>query len=347
MAHPIPGTGRTAVLHFQIGVSLLLLAAVCGTSLAVDLLARNRMLEGWFRDRELEFREQANLVFPNNGYFVDFEDRLLLDELPRADYSRGGTYFFGSSNLKWGLMTWTLPEEQRRVVHNYGIGATNHTTQFQFIRHLVEHEGWLAAGGEKTHVVLAVCYRSAVEKGDFFASLWTRHDLYSYDRERGITPRGIPKTLRTYRIERERCAGFLALATKSLGWMLRGREARVAPRDTTVYRARLVESIESTDWRKVMDQEIAELGRSLDYLRERGVRVSVALLPRVSWTHELPYPARYFEGVTEACRIRSVPLHDLSALLPEEVYVDSSHVNLAGLRKQHGALMSLAELPAR
>ncbi|MCG3195889.1 MAG: hypothetical protein GHCLOJNM_00358 [bacterium] len=331
--------------RFQVGVSLLLLVAVCATFALVDLLAQDRTLEAWFRDRELEFREQANLVFPNNGYFVDFEDRMLLDELPHADYSHGGTYFFGSSNLKWGLMTWTLPEEQRRLVHNYGIGATNHTTQFQFIRYLVDHEGWLAAGGEKTHAVLAVCYRSAVEKGDFFPSLWTRHGFYSYNQERGITPRGIPRVLRNYRIDRERCAGFLSLAAKSAWWALWGREARAAPRDTTVYRARLVETIESTDWRKVMDQEVAELGRMLDYLRERGVRVSVALLPRVSWTHELPYPARYLEGVTRICRARSTPLLDLSALLPDEEFVDSSHVNLTGLRKQHSALMSFAGVP--
>jgi len=339
----IPSGEMTAsVTRFQSAIGLLLIGVCCGTFLAVDLLANNEAIEDWFRDRELEFRERSNLVFPNRGYFVDFEDRLLMDELPRADYSQGGVYFFGSSNLKWGLMLWELPPERRRLVHSYAIGSTNHTFQFQFIRYLAERKGWLEAGGEKTRVILAVCYRSGVEKGDFFPKLWTRHGLYDYDPGSGISDSQMTPMAKWYTIERERCSGFLRVLGQEVERSRHRSAVLRRTHDHRAYRKRLVAAIEATDWRETMDREVAELGRLIDYLRDRRVGVTVVLLPRIGWTNELPYPAYYKKGVTEVCESRSVDLHDLSDLLPDEVFVDSSHVNLAGLQKQHAALMSIA-----
>lgn len=100
--------------------------------------------------------------------------------------------------------------------------------------------------------------------------------------------------------------------------------------------------IESTDWPVVMDREIRELGRLIGYLRERNVTTTVVLLPRVGWTDDLPYPAQYEEGVKALCDSESVELVDLSHLIPDDLFVDSSHVNLAGLRKQHSALAAIA-----
>lgn len=93
-----------------------------GVTFAVlDAAARNQSLAGWIDRQSQETRRATKGIFSYTGYFVDFEDRLLLDELPAADYSRGGVYLIGSSNLKWATMFWELPPPQQALIHNYAL----------------------------------------------------------------------------------------------------------------------------------------------------------------------------------------------------------------------------------
>src|SRR4051812_43068504 len=85
--------------RYQAIASLGLLAVLVGTCLMIDLLARNRGLEKSLMAIASEFAEKNGALFSNTGSFIDFEDRVLLDEIPQADYSRGGVYFFGTSTM--------------------------------------------------------------------------------------------------------------------------------------------------------------------------------------------------------------------------------------------------------
>lgn len=335
-------TEKIQAAKFQSRASLLLWVICFGIFLLSDLVARNTAVEDWFRSRELVFRERTNSIFPNTGFFSDYEDCLLLDELNGADYSRGGVYFIGSSNMKWGVMPWELPNTVRTIIHNYAIGSTNHTLQYQLIRYLVDHTGWLEAGGEKTHVIFGICYRSAVSKDEFFGSLWLRHGFYSYDLHDGIVPAGKCSFVVNYAVERERCAGFLRTVAREIKRGLKPGAPAREKHDQQAYRQRLVESIEATDWQTVMSSEIEQLGDMIHYLKLRGVGCTVILLPRISWTDELPYPQVYYQGVEKVCEEEGVEFIDDSHLFRDEYFVDSSHLTVTGLRQQNKILMEIA-----
>jgi len=118
----------------------------------------------------------------NPSHFLDSGDLLLLDELPHIDCSRGGVYFVGSSNLRMALKDWDRSPQEKALVHNLGVPGTNHLFNFQTLRYLVENEGLLRAGGEKTLIVFGVSYHCVGHEYDktcYFATLLGRHGLYS------------------------------------------------------------------------------------------------------------------------------------------------------------------------
>src|SRR5262245_26284065 len=166
--------------RYQAIASLALLAVLVGTCLTTDLLARNRSLEKLLMAKSSSLAERNVTLFSNTGNFIDFEDRVVLDELPTVDYSRGGVYFFGTSNMKWAFTTWDLPAEQKPFIGNYGIGASSHSTHLTLIRYLIEQRGFLTAGKQNL-VILGVSFHlGRPDSPDgFFASLLRRHGLYA------------------------------------------------------------------------------------------------------------------------------------------------------------------------
>ena len=176
----------------QVALAGLLLAIICGTCLSVDGLARSPAVAERLMRSELREWKAKGLQNQHKVFFIDFEDRLLLDELPKADYSRGGVYFLGASTVKVSIMPWVLGDELSWRVGNYGLSAATPDQQFQFLRYLVEHKG-LAAGGDRNLVVLGLYYGTAVDaenrpNAEYFPQLFRRHGLYTYDTVDGIAP---------------------------------------------------------------------------------------------------------------------------------------------------------------
>ena len=129
-------------------IALTILGIVLALTCALDLVARNRSLT--FRMEQ----EYADWVRPTRelrhiGAFDTTVDRILLDEWPNADYSRGSVCVMGSSTAVVATRLWELPEAQRALIHNYSFAGTCHKMHFQLLRYLIEHENLLKAGGAK------------------------------------------------------------------------------------------------------------------------------------------------------------------------------------------------------
>ena len=336
-------------MYQQIIVSLLLLTTMVGTFGLIDFCAHSRRLaslvDSWDIRRFVENREHM----ANRGMFLEFEDRLILDEIPHADYARGGVYFFGSSPMKWGLATWALPPDLRRLIGNYGIGASSHELQYAFIRHLVEHENFLKAGGNKTHVMLGLYWSMGQNwKSDsYFKPLWERHGLYTYSDANGIQRIVASPFLIALRYERARCMGFIGsninrlahAAVTALGIPLTDTEKI---QDTERVRRWAARLSDDGEWRAGLDRQMTALQRLIDYLHQRKVGVTVVLLPERTPFKVLPEPMAYQQAVRNLCEQRAVPLVDISHLLAEDEFWDINHSNYEGLMKTHAALMSLA-----
>jgi hypothetical protein len=329
------------VRRYQAIASLALLAALLGTSLVVDLLARNRDLERWSTAKGTEFAEKTRTIFSNTGNFIDFEDRVLLDEIPLADYSRGGIYFFGTSTMKWAFTTWDLPPEQRRFIGNYGIGATSHTEQLRLIQYLIEQRGFLAAG-KRNLVILGVDFRlGRRDLSNYFTSLLQRHGLNIVTPDDRIVPAPMSDFERWLRIEKARSGGFIwNLGRVAKGWVstLAGFH-QSAPQGVGSF-DNYLGFMGGAQWQKNMDSELERLRETISLLRSYQARVKVMLLPEATWDNELPYKPRYEAKVRTLCQETATPLIDLSHAMPDEAFVDSSHLTVDGQKKFGNLVMS-------
>lgn len=326
--------------------ALWLLGVAAGVLLGLDLMARNEALALALSAPGRELRRQSGGYYEDQRHFTDAEERLILDDLPRADYGQGGVVFLGSSNMKTGMMAWTLPAEQRRLIHNYGIGATNHTHIDQFVRYLVEDRQLLDAGGERTLIVFGLSYHLTAHAvaGGFFSHLWRRQGLFDYTVAGGIERVPMSSLERGLRIEKARISGLLRLAPSYLGSLVRslaGVEPRRRVQDAEVHVRRWREYM-GPSWGDKIGTQLREFSRTVDYLQAQSAKVSVVLLPLGSWEERLPFNEPYTRQLRQLCRSRSVPVHDLSSLLGDEEFADSVHANLDGMEKLHGALIEIA-----
>lgn len=316
--------------------SLGLLAVLATTCVVTDLLARNRELEQWLTAKSSELADKTGTIFSDTGNFIDFEDRVLLDEIPHADYSRGGVYFFGTSNMKWAFTTWDLPAEQKRFIGNYGIGASNHTIALQLIRYLIEQRGFLTAG-ERDLVIFGVSFHLAHiddPSTGFFVSLLHRHGLYTITTDGRIAAVPMSAIEHWVRIEKARSGGLIwniGRLTRRCLMALSGMSHRPAPGLSDSPDA--LRGFMGKQWQKNMDSEVEQLREAILLVRSHHAHVKVMLLPQGTWMDELPYKPRYEAMVRALCQATETPLIDFSRSIPDDDFVDSNHLTVTGQEK--------------
>lgn len=321
--------------------SLGLLAVLVVTCLVTDLLARNRSLERLLMAKSTELAKRTGTIFSNTGNFIDFEERVLLDEIAQADYSRGGVYFFGTSNMKWAFNTWDLPLQQQRLIGNYGVGASTHTTQLQLIRYLIEQRGFLTAG-ERNLVIIGVSFHSSREEPTtgYFASLLRRHGLYTIAPDGRVVPVQMSNVERWLRVEKARSGGLiwnLGRLAKSGVIALAGLSRRAA-HDGARYQQEW-RAFMGPHWHRNMDTELERLRETILLLRSYNAQVKVMLMPEGTWITELPFKVRYEALIRTLCQMTSTPLIDLSHALPDGDFVDSAHLTVEGSEKFRSLIM--------
>jgi hypothetical protein len=333
----------------QTAASLALLALLVATCLTTDLLARSRGLEHWLMAKSSEFADKTGTLFSNTGNFIDFEERVLLDEIPRADYSRGGVYFFGTSNTKWAFNTWDLPAEQRALIGNYGMGAASHTTVLRLMRFLIAQRGFLAAGDRDLVIVGASFHLGFKDTpSGFFASLLQRRGLYRTASDGNIIPAPMNPIERWLQIEKARSGGFiwnLGRLAKNWAKALRGVTAPPA-HNPEQYRQSWREFM-GPNWQQNMDTEIESLRATIELVRSHHAQIKLVLLPQGSWMDALPFKARYEAQVRALCQTTSTPLIDLSRSMSDQDFVDSNHLTVKGQQKFRGLIMGEIEQQAR
>lgn len=324
-------------------MSAALLALVLVTCGLADTLARNRPLEIRTTAWSSALAAKNNTLFSYTGSFVDFEERVLLDEIPNADYSKPGTYFFGTSNMKWAFSTWDLPQSERERLGNYGIGASNHKDQLEFIRFLIERYGFLKAGDRDT-VVLGVSFHLAIPaapSGGYWAALLRRRGLYTLTGEGQIEPTAMDPIARWFRIEQARSSGFIwnmgrLLHSAAKAYLTQVRPVRHDPLQyQAVWRARMGER-----WQQNIDEAMKSLCQTIELVRARGANIKIVLLPQGSWMEGLPFGSRYDQEVRAICAEANIPVLDLSHSLPDDDFIDSNHLLVRGQEKFRKILMN-------
>jgi hypothetical protein len=320
--------------------SLGLLAVLVATCLMTDLLARNRSLDKLLRSFSSEFAKKNNTLFQNTGNFIDFEDRFLLDEIPRTDYSLGGIYFFGSSNMKWAFTTWDLPEKEKRFVGNYGIGASSHTDQLRLIRYLIEERGFLSAD-ERDLVIFGVAFQDGRydPPTGYFTSLLLRHGLFTVMPDGRIASAPMTRVERALRVEKARSGGFFWNVGRVVkAWMTALVRSPSQPLRGVGSFDNYLGFMGGSKWQQNMDVELEALRETIILLRHHKAQVKVMLVPQPTWDDQLPYKPHYEAKIRALCEATSTPLIDLSRAMADEDFVDSSHLTVDGQQKFRGLI---------
>lgn len=315
----------------QAAISLALLALLIGTCVGIDLAARIKGLERWLMAQSSELARTNHTLLSDTGNFIDFEDRVLLDQIPRTDYSKGGVFFFGTSNVKWAFQTWDLPVAQRRLIGNYGIGASNHATELQLIRYLIAQHGFLSAGNRDL-VIFGVSFHLGVEPSPgFFEALLQRHGLFQITPTGRMVPAKLSSIDRWLRVEKARSGGFFwNVGRVAKAWMrwLSGR-TKPQPHNAAEYRKEW-RSFMGPHWKPNMDHQIEEFRKTILQVKSYGADVKVILLPQGTWMDDLPFKPYYETKVRALCNATSTPLIDLSRSIPDAEFQESNHLTVQG-----------------
>ena len=323
---PATLNSRTAALMFCVE------AATC---LGLVALAETPWVKDAIRDAawvQATWKKQIPW-FSFTREFLSNTDRLIYEELPATDFSRGGVYLVGASNVVWTVKLWDLSPEIRPWFHNIALGGGNQSDQFEMIRFLVEQRGLLEAGGPRTLMMFGVSYHSCHnaripgrETSKIARSSWERHGIYSVDDDGTIRRTSCSPLYEAIVLERHKMTGLMKELV-NLGYTP-FKPVRVHnPKFSTGERTRDL----GDEWRQKIDFEVATFARTADYLRERGARVIVVRMPQPSWDHDSPFENAYIGGLRKVCQDRGIPVYDFSRLLTDDQFADSIHLTTEGM----------------
>jgi hypothetical protein len=326
-----------------------LLATIAVSGLLVDMLANSETFGIWL-DRHWAAANDTIILYDRQ--YLDTEDCVVLDQIPKLDISDGGVYFFGSSNMKWATRTLDLPPDDRRLIHIFAGAEGSPKFQLQTIDYLVKYKKLLQAGPEKTLIIYGATLlniRPAVDNpGTMYPNLWRRYGLYDYDLANGIRPRTEGPLAQRYLLEKARCASLIQgllergcrlLIPKALRRRNMSRDHKELAR---VYADRL-----GARWREYMAEHRRELESFIDYHQQRRINVAIVLLPLASWHRTMPYTTPYRQLVEELCKSHSIPFIDLSNVLADEEFEDHIHAGAQGVDILDPILMKLARTHLR
>jgi len=328
-----------SLVRFQALIGLALLTVMIGPFVAADLLARSDTVAYWLSVKDLESSQRTHRLFVNRGAYFDTGDKMLFHDLPRADYSKGGVYLFGSSAAMYCLDDYHFSSEQARIIHNYAVYGMNDKELNHFLRFLVDYNGLLSAGGDKTMVMIGLAYTDVVEpprlQSLYFPRYFTRAGVFRYDFENGVIPVPMTGIERFVRTEYARGRSFILRLTK-------------IPDDPphrltsfNAFRERATERL-GADWQGVMDRQIPQLANTLDYLKSLNVHVVGVLLPEGTWHDGMPAHEEFLARVKPMFAQKDVPLLDYSHLLVDGDFTDDCHNAPSGTKKIQAALLRQA-----
>jgi hypothetical protein len=314
-------------------LALMLGAASCVTFAAAAAGAHVTPVIQNHVERQIQRQAAVNGMYLYNDGYVDDGDYVLLGQIPNADYSRGGVYFIGPSEMKLTLMPWRLSPEESELIHNYSIGDFRHTDVRQYVRMLVEEANLLQAGAERTTIFLGLSTEMTREPSrKYIGALFERHGHYTFDPSGEMHLRAISPPERAYRFARNSANRFLSILLLPPNRVRTRREVEQLPEN----------QIRSGDWRPAMEMEVRNLAQTIDYLQARGVAVRAIYPPQASWRRDVDYSGPYFEMVSEVLAARGVPLVDQRDLLTDDEFGDAVHALYEGQIKLHDAYLELA-----
>jgi hypothetical protein len=325
----------------------MILAVMTFPLAAIDLAAHSEQLNRLIEHRRQDACCAKKIPYFTHGVFIDRGDQLLLSELTCADFSKGGVFLLGASDV--ALITlFNLEPELKRYIHNCAVGGANPEMQFQFLQFLTKREGLLAAGGKQTMFIIGTHYHliyfdyGGDESVKYFPHLFARHGVFVASKD-GVDIRVSPLTRRLI-AERVQIVGFVNTIRADRDIWNTPSESVIEVRKHSPddYRLGWVKAM-GDKWELKISSQAAYFGQMLDYLTSHDAKVVVVLMPLGSWEKDLPYAVRWNGEIASLCKNRGIACEDWSQMLDDDEFGDSVHPNVQGAEKLRKAVLELAE----
>ena len=134
----IPPESTQLVARVQTLTAFVMLAIVAIVVGGLDVISRNDSVDTWLNRKTEESCRQTKKLLEHFGYVGSPDDQWIYEELPRVDFSKGGVYFLGASDVEFSTKLWELSPDLQAVVHNFAISASNHKGELAELRYLIE-----------------------------------------------------------------------------------------------------------------------------------------------------------------------------------------------------------------
>jgi hypothetical protein len=338
LAHAPQQPPAPRLRRFQAGIAILLIVVLIAPFAISASAARSTTFSDWLSRRLMAQSLRDKTLYLNVGPYFDTGDKLLLADLPNADYSHGGVYVFGSSTAMYCLDDYRLPPSEAGLIHNYSVYAMNHRQLFQFIRFLAEHQHWLDAGGEKTFVMLGLSYANSIEPprlAYYFPSYFNRSGVLGYSNESGISIVPMTPIERFIRTEDARARSVILRCVEG---------PIITPKrdlDPQLFQQETIGRL-GPDWEAVMTRELGQLAELLDYLKARHVNVLGFRVPEGTWNTGIPAHERYAKETSQLFSQRGLTLLETSGVADDEDFYDALHCKPGGTGKIEPILLQHA-----
>lgn len=326
-----------------------MLLLTVGTFAGLDLLIRNQALATWLDRKDEASSRQTRKTLIHEGYWQSMDELWLYEELPRADFSNGGVFFLGASEVQTATRLWELPPGLRKLIHNYGISGSNPKGELLELRYLIDQCGILKGGPEKSLIILGADPHCAQYPSDTlppdFADNWVRHGFYTCDAQNGIRPVPINPISKWMEIEEIREGKALTRWRQPLLRLL-ARQLHHGVEPERVHNPDFYAEVRrremGPDWQKKIEGCVQSFGELLDYLASQRVEARVILMPNGAWFDSLPYGEEFRSQMNALCAKKRVPLYDWSKMLRADEFSDANHPNIYGMDKLQPAFLDIA-----
>ena len=343
-----PETTRP-VGRIQTLTALLMLAVVATVVGGLETISRSKSVDTWLNRMNEDSCRQTRTLLEHFGYFDSPDEQWLYEELPRVDFSRGGVYFIGASDVQFSTKLWELSPDLQALVHNFAISASNHKGELAELRYLIEQRGMLRAGGEKSLVVLGVSSETARYPSQSlppaFVDNWERQGLFVCDPQAGIRAVPVNTVSKFLDFEEMRLARCLSrfntvIAHQIKRWRHHGTEP---PRrfNGSLY-ADIRRGEMGPDWREKIGEATGTFRELVDYLKAQHVQIRVILMPRASWDDSVPFDQEYDRQIVAVCAEKQIPVSDWSSLLTDDEFANNNHPNVFGMKKVQSVFLDVA-----
>ncbi|MCX7049673.1 MAG: hypothetical protein NTX50_29825 [Candidatus Sumerlaeota bacterium] len=300
-------------------VTLSQLAFVLGLFPGLYALSSSGWMRNWLAEKDTENWREHKRRGVLAGPYASNLNQLNLENVYQPDFCSKKVYVLGTCNVEDFFDITQLSPSQRQRVEMLALARCDLIDLRNLVDWLRRDFGFGQKFDEHTLIILGVNSDDAGLHGDPFLRIsFEASGLYDFSKDEKITTRHISEPLRWWRLMRARTANFI----------IRMQSLQAARPQTRPKGPDLDMSIAITP------RQLAAYRQLLENLISTRATVKVVFYPLGSW-FKTPRRADVRRQMMEIARQYKLDILDLTDVVPDDGFMDSTHLAMEGVKKTH------------